>query len=132
MPCYNPKYALLENVIDKETKELKQHLRFLKYFNYEDYARKEEYLKNVVSIPCGKCLGCRLDYAKQWANRCQMEAKKHDHNFFITLTYDDDNLPVSGVNNTLRKKDLSSFIKSHDNVVLEFYHRTRHTQEISY
>lgn len=45
-------------------------------------------------IPCGKCIGCRLDYSRQWANRGYLEAKMHDHNWFITLTYNDEHLPM--------------------------------------
>lgn len=40
-------------------------------------------------LPCGKCLACRLDYARQWAVRCVHEAQMHEKNAFITLTYDD-------------------------------------------
>lgn len=44
-------------------------------------------------IPCGKCIGCRLDYSKNWATRCVLEASQWEHNWFITLTYDEDHLP---------------------------------------
>lgn len=44
-------------------------------------------------IPCGKCIGCRLDYSKNWATRCVLEASMWEHNWFITLTYDKDHLP---------------------------------------
>lgn len=43
-------------------------------------------------LPCGKCLECRLDYARQWAIRCVHEAQMHEKNCFITLTYDDAHL----------------------------------------
>lgn len=43
-------------------------------------------------IPCGKCIECRLEYARQWAIRCVHESKMHPHNSFITLTYTDKNL----------------------------------------
>lgn len=43
-------------------------------------------------LPCGKCIACRLDYARQWAVRCVHEAQMHSQNSFITLTYDDDHL----------------------------------------
>lgn len=43
----------------------------------------------TFQLPCGKCLDCRLDYARQWAVRCVHEAKMYgDNNAFITLTYD--------------------------------------------
>lgn len=46
----------------------------------------------TFQVPCGKCLGCRLDYAKQWAIRCVHEAQMHEKNSFITLTYSDEHL----------------------------------------
>lgn len=57
---------------------------------------KKQYVKlNGVSwqLPCGKCIECRLDYARQWAVRCVHEAMVHgDNNCFVTLTYSDENL----------------------------------------
>lgn len=44
-------------------------------------------------VPCGKCIGCRLKYAKDWAVRCMHEAATHQENCFITLTFDDVHLP---------------------------------------
>lgn len=47
-------------------------------------------------IPCGKCAGCRMDYARQWADRCMLELQYHDSAYFCTFTYDDQHLPLSG------------------------------------
>lgn len=43
-------------------------------------------------LPCGKCIECRLEYARQWAVRCVHEAQMHEKNAFITLTYSDEHL----------------------------------------
>lgn len=59
-------------------------------------------------IPCGKCVGCRLDRSRQWAIRCVHEASLYDSNCFVTLTYSDENLPPFG---SLRKSDLQKFFK---------------------
>lgn len=45
-----------------------------------------------IKLPCGKCIGCRLDRSKQWAIRLMHEAQLHEKNSFITLTYNDDEL----------------------------------------
>ena len=42
---------------------------------------------NNLSIPCGRCMGCRLEKSRQWAVRCMHEAKCFEDNCFITLTY---------------------------------------------
>lgn len=46
-----------------------------------------------LSLPCGRCVGCRLERSRQWAIRCMHESKMHEKNCFITLTFNDDNLP---------------------------------------
>jgi len=46
----------------------------------------------TFQLPCGKCLECRLDYARQWAIRCVHEASVHTKSSFITLTYDQEHL----------------------------------------
>ena len=43
-------------------------------------------------LPCGQCIGCRLERSRQWAMRCVHEASMHQDNCFITLTYNDENL----------------------------------------
>jgi hypothetical protein len=40
------------------------------------------------NLPCGQCIGCRLNYSRQWAIRIVHEAQMHDENCFITLTFD--------------------------------------------
>lgn len=73
-----------------------------------------EYLNgSIMEIPCGSCIGCRLDYSKEWAIRCTLEAKCHLFNYFITLTYDDGHLPHGKLGNpTIVKKDVTDFVHS--------------------
>lgn len=42
---------------------------------------------NFLQVPCGQCIGCRIDRSRQWAVRCVHEAQMHNENTFITLTY---------------------------------------------
>lgn len=44
-------------------------------------------------VPCGNCINCRLETARQWAVRCVHEASLYNDNCFITLTYSDEHLP---------------------------------------
>jgi len=55
-----------------------------------------------------RCIGCKLEYSRQWALRCVHEAQLHDDNAFVTLTYADANIPLGG---TLIKKDFQDFAK---------------------
>lgn len=52
------------------------------------------YADMPVDVPCGRCIGCRLEYSRQWAVRAIHEAKLHDANSFITLTYAPEYLPA--------------------------------------
>lgn len=47
----------------------------------------------VLEVPCGRCMGCRVERARSWAIRCVHESQMHERNCFLTLTYDDENLP---------------------------------------
>ncbi len=56
------------------------------------------YVKKICLVPCGNCLGCSLDYSKDWSNRLKMEYLTHIEKddlipYFITLTYADEYLP---------------------------------------
>lgn len=62
---------------------------------------------HMVTIPCGKCIGCRLERSRQWAMRCLHEASLYLDNCFITLTYDDQHLK----DNSLHKEDFQKFMK---------------------
>lgn len=46
-----------------------------------------------IDLPCGRCVGCRLERSRQWATRIMLEAKAHDQTSFLTLTYSDEHLP---------------------------------------
>ncbi len=61
-----------------------------------------------MSVPCGQCVGCRLERSRQWAVRCMHEASLHEDNCFLTLTYSDENLPEYG---SLVKSDFQKFVK---------------------
>lgn len=68
------------------------------------------------TLPCGRCVGCRLDRSRKWAIRCMHEAQMHADNCFITLTYDDLKLPerpegIAPANISLHYPDFQKFMK---------------------
>ena len=65
------------------------------------------YLTQKLELPCGQCVGCRLDYSRQWALRCMLESKQWKDNIFLTLTYDDEHLKSP----SLIPDDLTKFMK---------------------
>lgn len=61
-----------------------------------------------VEVSCGQCIGCRLARSAQWATRCMHESMMHQESCFITLTYDNANLPTDW---SLNKKHFQDFMK---------------------
>ena len=67
----------------------------------------------LLEIPCTRCIGCKLEQKRQWGIRCAHEAQyqwetNNLPSTFITLTYDDANLPIDG---SLVPKHLQDFFK---------------------
>jgi hypothetical protein len=72
-----------------------------------DEVRKHDIVRSL-SLPCGQCIGCRLERSRQWAMRCMHEAQLHEENCFITLTYNDKYLPHD---QSLNHKHFQLFLK---------------------
>lgn len=47
-----------------------------------------------MQVPCGQCIGCRLEHSRQWALRCVHEAELYEENTYVTLTYNEEHLPA--------------------------------------
>lgn len=118
MSCYHPLLAL-DLGADRDKCEWKgfngidgEH-RTKTRFIFVENNEKNRALPNAVEIPCGKCVGCRLDYAMTWANRCKAEAQYHEQNWFLTLTYDEEHLPYGKkANPTLFPDHIRQFMKA--------------------
>lgn len=85
-----------------------------------------------MTIACGQCIGCRLAKSKEWAIRCVHEAQLHEKNCFITLTYNNENLPTDG---NLRVRDFQLFMKKlrskHPNEKIRFFHCGEYGEKFS-
>lgn len=103
MPCYSPLTAYRSKVIGETG------LRGI------TFSRGASFSGVPMQLPCGKCIGCKLEYSRQWAMRCVHELKFHSTSAFLTLTYKPEKLPMGG---TLVKSDLSAFIKRLHNRLL--------------
>ena len=80
------------------------------------FAERGDVLR-ALTLPCGQCVGCRLERSRQWAVRIMHEASLHDVSSFVTLTYSDECLPSPP---SLRYSDFQAFMrrlrKSHGKV----------------
>lgn len=68
-----------------------------------------------ITLPCSKCIGCKMDYARKWSIRCWHENQLHSSSCFLTLTYDDAHLPVGG---SLNVRDVQLFMKDLRNALV--------------
>lgn len=65
-----------------------------------------------ITVPCGKCASCLINRRNEWIVRLTEEARHCPASFFLTLTYNDDNIPLteSGLP-TVRRADVLLFIR---------------------
>lgn len=96
MPCYSPIVGYRSRIVGDSGK------RKLVFNRSAGFADLE------VTVPCGQCIGCRIDKSRSWAIRCVHEAKMHHTNSFLTLTYSDDEVPRDY---GLEKRELQLFFK---------------------
>lgn len=72
------------------------------------FTAKSANFDEPLAVPCGKCTGCRSDQAMAWSVRAYHESTQHLRNSFLTLTYDDANLPPDG---KITPVELQNFFK---------------------
>lgn len=100
--CTRKKEIIVKNSIDTYWK--------IPYLNQK---LQQDFIKNGKSkifAKCGTCYECKKERARNWTYKLWLEQKSYEanNNCFITLTYNDENIPK---NQSLRKKDLQDFIK---------------------
>lgn len=88
MPCYNPLKAYRSRIVNPFTGKRSMVFSHTKALGFG--------LLKPIELPCGQCIGCRLEKSRQWAIRCMHEAETHEANCFITLTYKPSCLPEFG------------------------------------
>lgn len=102
MSCYSP----LRAYPGTEVNEGKRKLTFS--------GQKSLIEGTLYSVPCGVCIGCRIDRAEAWAIRATHEASMHKFgagargSVFLTLTYDPQHVPTDY---SVRKDVMQRFLK---------------------
>lgn len=111
MPCYFPIRAWRTTYINPDTE--KRQITFNRKNGFEDME---------LALPCGKCEGCIKKRVEQWALRCVHESQHHEHSCFITLTYDDDNLPKNGsLDHSHFQKFMKRLRKKYTGVTIKYF-----------
>lgn len=114
MACYHPMFGIRTGEKTVNGKDAIKIVGAFKPVGVPDW--------KIVQIPCGRCIGCRLEYSRQWANRCMLELQYHDSAYFVTVTYDDEHVPQTYSPDpetgeallplmTLSKRDMQLFMK---------------------
>ena len=77
-------------------------------------APKDGFVDQKLSLPCNKCLHCRINRTREFAIRSHHESLvgpsgpiSQDNNHFVLLTYNDKNLPKHGA---LQASDVKKFL----------------------
>lgn len=106
MSCYRPLLGKFQGYVDGKAQ-----------YKILPYSAGEPATFPDVNVPCGHCIGCRLDKSRQWADRMMLELDHSKTAIFVTLTYDPLNVPVAcalddgSVLFTLDKRDVQLFMK---------------------
>ena len=104
-----------------------------------NFKPSESELNEELQLPCGQCIGCRLDRSITWAARCMHEAQMHDESQFITLTYE----TLPNPEGSLKPSDFTKFMKRYRQelnrginrnnkkfIKLRYYHGAEYGEEI--
>lgn len=81
-----------------------------------------------LKLPCGQCIGCKLDHGKRWATRIMHQAQTAREDVspknpngkpscFVTLTFDDQHLPL---NRSVHVRYIQLYIKRLRNLGYKF------------
>lgn len=127
MSCYEPLHGFVIGLTDEKKNKLLVTSNKVKALDrnnqpiYSDLGVDEFSRLPSFVLPCGHCLGCREDQSREWSYRLLMESMYHDTSYFLTLTYDDDHIPIVETldedtaeyfyHSSLCKRDVQLFIK---------------------
>lgn len=108
MTCFYPMQGLK---LSSQTKSGKNAIVFVKKSFADSYPDKDR----LLVLPCGRCVGCRLERSRQWAIRCEKEIQMVEAagggSSFITLTFDDKHLFKRPNPWSLDKTEFPKFMK---------------------
>lgn len=120
MPCYHP----LEAYWTRGENPSKRKITFSYNEAFQNATFPSANFIKSAFLPCGRCIGCRLSYSRQWAIRCVHEAQMHKNNCFVTFTFNPEELVKRENPFSLNVRDFQLFMKrlrkKHPNI--RFFH----------
>lgn len=128
MSCINPNYleAFTDDCTGLITYKFMGNARHSNPLSFGRFSDLADGKKFCVTIPCRHCLGCAIDYSREWANRLCLELLDSKKAVFVTMTYNNESVPKTdkGVL-TLCVRDTQLFFKRlrkyFENVTIRYY-----------
>lgn len=118
MKCLNPTVAYICGTKRSKDGVISPDIRF-GYKDAIDYYRRVSdnptmadimLVNNEIAFPCGRCACCKILKRKDMSVRLSHEASIHDDCCFITLTYDDDHIPMASIGDWTETKKDSNYL----------------------
>ena len=88
-----------------------------------------------ITVPCGQCIGCKIQRSKEWALRICHETTLHSQNAFLTLTYAPEHMPSD---HSLHVPHFQKFMKRYrkylanrDHPPIRYYHCGEYGTQLS-
>lgn len=75
-----------------------------------------------ITVPCGRCIGCRLEKSRQWAIRCMHESEEYKENSYITLTYNENKVPSDNSVNVVHFQKFMKRLRKHTGKKIRYFH----------
>lgn len=110
MPCYRPVKAWYGNKLASGKREIV-------------FSSGQAQSCMSLALPCGTCVGCRLERARQWAMRCNDEKSLYSDNCFITLSVNPESLKLHGdsLNHGYFQKFMKRLRKHFDGRLIRYF-----------
>lgn len=81
---------------------------------------------DAMTVPCGYCIGCRIDKSRAWTVRCVHEAQTTQEAgepcCFITLTYNDTHVPQDGSVDVVHFQKFIRSLRKRTGKKIRFFH----------
>lgn len=88
--------------------KLSEKARLKRILSWQLSKKEKEFPSSWVYVRCGKCVNCLKQKRREWLLRLSYHLRFQTFpSYFVTLTYNDDSLPINGV----MKKDCQDFFK---------------------
>lgn len=91
MSCYHPMLGIWTGERTEKGAKKYKFLKVPERYGKEGFKYPANCIEHML-IPCGQCIGCRLDKSRQWADRMMLELETSGNAVFVTLTYEEEAL----------------------------------------